>query len=87
MTAKDRQQIGEVLEKYNIQVVPSKTHFILARFTNDRTGKWLFDELGKKGIRIKHFVDVGDENIPTTSASLWEWVRKMIIFVNAWKRF
>ena len=64
MTAKDRQQVGDILEKYNVQVVPSKTHFILARFTNDRTGKWLFDELGKKGIRIKHFVDVGDEKYP-----------------------
>lgn len=64
ITAKDREQIGSILEKHEIQVIPSKTHFILARFKNDRTGKWLFDELGKKEIRIKHFVDVGDEQYP-----------------------
>lgn len=64
MTAKDRKQVSDVLEKYEIQVVPSKTHFILARFNNHRTGKWLAEELQKVGIRIKHFVDVGNEQYP-----------------------
>ena len=64
MTAKDREQIGAVLEKHNIEVIPSKTHFILGRFKNEQTGQWLAEELKKKGIRIKHFVDVGDEKYP-----------------------
>lgn len=64
LTAKDREQIGAVLEEFDVEVVPSKTHFILGRFTDDRTGEWLAGELKKVGIRIKHFVDVQDEKYP-----------------------
>ena len=64
MTAKDREQVGSVLSQYGIEVVPSKTHFILGRFTDKRTGKWLAGELIKSGIKIKHFEDVKDESYP-----------------------
>ena len=64
MTANDREQIGAVLEEFGVEVVPSKTHFILGRFTDGRTGEWLAGELKKVGIRIKHFVDVQDEQYP-----------------------
>ena len=64
LTAKDREQIGTVLEEFDVEVVPSKTHFILGRFSDDRTGKWLAEELEKVGIRIKHFVDVKEESYP-----------------------
>ena len=64
MTANDRLQIGTVLEEFGVEVIPSKTHFILGRFTDGRTGAWLAEELKKVGIRIKHFVDVQDEQYP-----------------------
>ncbi len=63
MTAKDAKQVTEVLERHNVEVVPSKTHFLLCRFPDTRrSGKWLADKLIEKGIKIKHFVPVQDEN-------------------------
>ena len=65
MTAKDRDMVGAVLADLNVEVVPSKTHFLLCRFKEGtHTGKWLYEQLLNVGIRIKHFVDVGNESYP-----------------------
>jgi histidinol-phosphate aminotransferase len=63
MTSKDREQVGTVLSEQGIEVVPSKTHYILARFTDGkRTGPWLAEKLLEQGIKIKTFKDIGKEN-------------------------
>ena len=63
MTAKDRAQVGAVLEEFGLDVVPSKTHYILARFTDGkRTGPWIAERLLEQGIKIKTFKDIGKEN-------------------------
>jgi histidinol-phosphate aminotransferase len=65
MTRKDRDMVGAVLEQYGIEVVPSKTHFILGKFNDGtRTGKWLTSELLKKQIKIKSMEDVKDQTFP-----------------------
>ena len=64
LCARDREQIAAVLEEFGVEAVPSQTHYILGRFKDDRTGKWLAEELAKVGIKIKHFVDVQDEQYP-----------------------
>ena len=61
MTAKDREQIGAVLQEFGVEVVPSKTHFILGAFHRWTNRRMVAGELKKVGIRIKHFVDVQDE--------------------------
>ena len=63
ITAADREKVGAVLESFGVEVVPSHTHYILGRFTDSkRTGEWLAKQLLEKGIKIKHFVPVIDEN-------------------------
>lgn len=63
MTARDAKKVTDVLNKYDVEVVPSKTHFLLCRFPDTRrSGKWLAEKLLEKGIKIKHFVPVQDEN-------------------------
>lgn len=62
MTARDRDQVGAVLESFGVEVVPSHTHYLLGRFTDEkRTGEWLAKQLLEKGIKIKHFVPVSEE--------------------------
>lgn len=61
MTAQHRLQMTERLNLYKgVEAFESKTHFILARFTDGRRGEWLAHELDKRGIHIKHFVPVGE---------------------------
>ena len=65
LTKKDRDMVGATLEEFGVQVVPSRTHYILAKFTDGkRTGAWLAGELQKVGITIKKFGDVQDEKYP-----------------------
>ena len=86
LTAKDREQIGAVLEEFGVEVVPSKTHFILGRFTDNRTGEWLASELKKVGIRIKHFVDVQDEKYRVLPYYTWCQAKKTITCANNYDR-
>jgi histidinol-phosphate aminotransferase len=65
VTKKDRDMVGAVLTEFGVEVIPSKTHFILGRFPEgSHTGKWLAEQLQEAGIKIKHFVDVGEEKYP-----------------------
>ncbi|MEL6342971.1 MAG: histidinol-phosphate transaminase [Myxococcota bacterium] len=60
MTAAHRRQMTERLNLYKgVEAFESRTHFILARFTDGRRGQWLAEELDARGIHIKHFVPVG----------------------------
>ena len=56
MTAIDRDSVMAHLKRYEgLETYESKTHFILCKFTDERTGQWLGDELNKRGIKIKVF--------------------------------
>lgn len=60
MTARHRRQMTDALNGYKgVEAFESRTHFILARFTDSRTGKWLAEELDKRQIHIKHFEPIG----------------------------
>jgi len=59
MTAIDRNDVMSHLKKYDgLEAYASKTHFILCKFTDGRTGAWLGEELLKRGIKIKVFKPV-----------------------------
>ena len=59
MTAIDRDDVMAHLKKYDgLEAYASKTHFILCKFTDGRTGAWLGEELMKRGIKIKVFKPV-----------------------------
>ena len=61
MTARHRDQLMAALNGYKgVEAFPSRTHFILARFTDGRTGKWLADELDRRQIHIKAFSAIGE---------------------------
>ena len=54
--AEQRALYYEALDGYaGVEAFPSDTNFILCRFTDERTGKWLADELDARGIHIKDF--------------------------------
>ena len=56
MTAQDRDGVMAHLSRYQgVEAYESKTHFILCKFTDGRTGEWLGEELKKRGIKIKVF--------------------------------
>ena len=57
-----RQMIDTLSGYSGVEAFESRTHFILARFTDGRTGKWLADELEARQIHIKHFVAIGEHN-------------------------
>ncbi len=62
MTARDRAEVTERLRSYRgVEAYDSMTHFILARFTDGRTGPWLGEELKARGVRIKTFKPIGKE--------------------------
>jgi histidinol-phosphate aminotransferase len=59
--AEQRAVLTEGMEAMGgIQVIPSEANFLLARFTDGRTGAWLSEELLKRGIKIKIMKPVQD---------------------------
>ena len=44
-----------------VEMFPSKTNFVLGRFTDGRTGAWFRSELEKKGVLIKKFDSWGSQ--------------------------
>jgi len=63
ITERDRNELMEVLRSFEgVEAYDSHTHFILVRFTDDRTGAWMAEELLKRGIKIKKFPGVQQYN-------------------------
>jgi histidinol-phosphate aminotransferase len=61
MTAGHRRQMIDALNGYSgVEAFESRTHFILARFTDGRTGAWLAGELEDRQIHIKKFDAIGE---------------------------
>lgn len=63
MTARHRRQLIDALNGYaGVEAFESRTHFVLARFTDGRAGKWLAEELEARQIHIKKFDAIGEHN-------------------------